>query len=149
MAHDERLWVPWWWWPSAAGVLTLLGAEIHVGYPLAVKVVTYVGLGAPTATLLLYVGAARVAVGGGELLAGRARLPLELAGSVDVVDAETVRRLLGAEADPASYRVTRPWIGGAVRIVVDDPADRTPYWLLSSRHPAALAAAITSGARAA
>jgi hypothetical protein len=44
--------------------------------------------------------------------------------------------------------VQRPWIGGAVQVVIDDPADPTPYWVVSSRDPVRLAAAIAAGAPA-
>src|SRR5919199_3047917 len=29
---DERLSVPWWWWPLGLGVAALLAAEVHMGY---------------------------------------------------------------------------------------------------------------------
>jgi hypothetical protein len=30
-----------------------------------------------------------------------------------------------------------------VKVLLDDPDDPTPYWLISSRHPRQLAAAVT------
>ena len=36
----------------------------------------------------------------------------------------------------------RPYVKTAVRVELTDPADPTPYWLLSSRHPQALASAL-------
>ncbi|MGH8922343.1 MAG: DUF3093 family protein, partial [Actinomycetes bacterium] len=30
---DERLTVPWWWWPLGLGIAALLAAEVHMGYP--------------------------------------------------------------------------------------------------------------------
>jgi hypothetical protein len=37
----------------------------------------------------------------------------------------------------------RPYLSRAVRVEIDDPADPAPYWLLSTRHPERLAAALT------
>ena len=45
-------------------------------------------------------------------------------------------------ADPLAFVVQRPWVPGAVQIVLDDPADPTPFWVVSSRHPVRLAEAI-------
>ncbi len=33
----------------------------------------------------------------------------------------------------------RGWIGPKVRIEITDPADPTPYWIASSRHPEKIA----------
>ncbi len=37
----------------------------------------------------------------------------------------------------------RGWIDPVVRIEITDPADRTPYWLASTRHPDELVAALS------
>ncbi len=39
-----------------------------------------------------------------------------------------------------------PWVAGAVQVGVDDPADPTPYWVVSSRDPVRLAEALVSAA---
>lgn len=148
-SYQERLWVPLWWWPVGTGVVLLLGAEFHVGLPLWVKIVTYVVFGGVATFLLLFAGVVRIAVLDGALAAGRATLPLQYAGEVRVLDRATMRRLLGPEADPAAWMVTRPWVAGGVAVVVDDEADDTPYWLLSSRRPERLAAAISAARQAA
>jgi hypothetical protein len=38
----------------------------------------------------------------------------------------------------------RGWITPVVRIEITDPADRTPYWLTSTRHPEDLVRALSS-----
>ena len=43
---------------------------------------------------------------------------------------------------PYAFVVQRPWIPGAVQVHLDDPADPTPYWVVSSRRPDKLAAAL-------
>jgi hypothetical protein len=41
-----------------------------------------------------------------------------------------------------AFVVQRPWVRGTVRIYLDDPDDPTPYWVVSSRRPQALLAAL-------
>jgi hypothetical protein len=55
---------------------------------------------------------------------------------------EEKRRALGPELDPVAFVVHRPWVKGTVRIYLDDPDDPTPCWIISSRRPAALLAAL-------
>ena len=52
------------------------------------------------------------------------------------------REVLGVGAHPLAFVVQRPWIGGAVQVLLDDPADPTPYWVVSTRHPVELATAL-------
>lgn len=140
--YDERLAVPAWWWVVAAGLVGLLGAEFHVGLPLVWKIGTYAVSGALALGLLVFASAVRVGVRDGSLVAGRARLPLQYAGEVRVLDRAATSAAMGPEADPAAYTLTRPWLPGSVRVEVRDPADDTPYWLVGSRHPDRLAAAL-------
>lgn len=142
--YDERLSVPGWWWPVAGGLVAMLGTELNAGLPLAAKVATYALVLAVAAGLLLFAGSARVGVHEATLEAGRARLPLEFAGPIDVLDRSGTRTALGTAADPAAYTVTRSWLPGSIRVEVRDPDDPTPYWLIGSRHPDRLAAAVVA-----
>jgi hypothetical protein len=38
--------------------------------------------------------------------------------------------------------VTRGWLAQSVRVQVEDPEDDTPYWLVGTRRPEQLAAAL-------
>ena len=86
----------------------------------------------------------RVAVAGGELHAGSAHIPVALLGAARELDAEQTRAELGPGLDARAYVCLRAWARTAVRVQVEDPADRTPYWLVSTRHPRALAGAIAA-----
>jgi hypothetical protein len=55
---------------------------------------------------------------------------------------EGLLREAGVDADARAYLVLRGYCGGAVKVEVDDPGDPTPYWLVSSRRPLQLAAAL-------
>ena len=84
-----------------------------------------------------------VMVRDGQLLAGRAHIPLALLGEVTVLDREGVTLAMGTQWDPRAFACLRTWAGGGVRVDVADPSDPTPYWIVSSRHAHDLAAAIT------
>jgi hypothetical protein len=139
---DERLSVPLWWFLPALGLAVLLGAEVHMGYPgirswIGYAITVPLCLGA-----MVWLGRVRVQVTGGELRAGDARLPLRHVGHVDVVPREGKQVALGPELDPAAHLVHRAWVGPIVRIEVTDPDDDTPYWIVSTRDPDALVAAL-------
>jgi hypothetical protein len=141
---DERLSVPWWWYLLALGLAVLLGAEVHMGYPglrswIGYAITIPLCLGA-----VVWLSRVRVRVADGELHAGDARLPLRYVGHVDVVPREGKQVALGPELDPAAHLVHRAWIGPVVRIEVTDPDDPTPYWIVSSRDPDALVAALAA-----
>ena len=74
---------------------------------------------------------------------------MSLITEVNVLDSAGLRALLGPLAERDAFVVQRPWVGTAVRVVLDDPADPTPYWIVSSRRPAKLAAAIVAARDAA
>lgn len=139
---DERLSVPLWWYLPALGVAVLLGAEVHMGYP---GIRSWIGYAITVPVFLaamVWLGRTRVRVVGEELQAGDAALPLRYVGQVDVVAREGKQEALGPELDPTAHLLHRPWIGSVVRIEVTDPEDRTPYWIVSVRDPAALVAAL-------
>jgi hypothetical protein len=144
----ERLTVPWWLWLVALGVATLLGTEVYLGAPDRPLWLPYVVLLPLTAAGLWALGRIHVAVRAGELHVDDAHLPVHFICEVTSLDATARRLVLGPHAEPHAFVVQRPWVRGAVQIHLDDPADPTPYWVISSRHPEGLAAAIQA-ARAA
>ena len=144
--HDERLWPGplGWSLTPALGVVVLIAL-----FPAVPELAWVVGLVAA----VLAVGATvalspRVRVADGELVAGRARIPVALLGEAEVLDRDGVHRVLGPGSDARTYAVLRSWLPG-VLVPVLDPQDPTPAWLISSRRPAALAAAITAQRQAA
>lgn len=76
------------------------------------------------------------------LHAGPAHLDPPSIGAVQALDRDGTRAAMGPELRADAYVMHRAWVRTAVRIVVDDDADPTPYWLVSTRHPEALAAAL-------
>src|SRR5262249_36846104 len=88
------------------------------------------------------IGRIRIVVRAGELSVADAHLPLRYVTEVGVLDAAGKRAALGTRADPLARVVHRPWVPGAVLVILDHPADPAPYWMISSRPPERLARAI-------
>jgi hypothetical protein len=148
-SYSERLIVPWWAWPAAFAAVSFLAAELAIGFFPLRQPLTFIIACAAAAAGLFGLSRIRVVVDGGELRVDDARLPAEFIGVVEVVDLEARRELLGVSADPLAFVMQRPWIRGGVRIDLDDPADPTPYWYVSSRRPRQLAAALLEARNAA
>lgn len=144
-SYRERLWpAPWIGLVAAlaipaslltfAPVSVLVGALVGVG--LALGVVAIAVLSAPTIT-----------VGDGMLRAGSARVPLSLVGETEVARGDDARLAKGQQLDARAHLVLRPDISPVLRVHLIDPEDPTPYWVLSTRRPEDLAAAIAGAAR--
>lgn len=132
--------MPWWWWPVALGIAGLLAAEVHLGYPGVRAWLPYLVTAPLAVAVLLRLGRHRVQLTADELRVGPARVALCHLGEVATVPAESKRRSMGPELDPAAFVLHRPWVGSALRVELVDPADPTPYWLFSVRHADELAA---------
>lgn len=74
--------------------------------------------------------------------AGRARLPLTAIATVHPLDPEAMRHAKRF-GDPRDYLVLRAWSSrSGVAIGLADPRDPHPRWVISTRHPDRLTAAI-------
>jgi len=140
VVFEERLGVPLWWFLPVLGMAGLLAAEVHMGYPGVRAWLPYLLLLPLAGAALVLLGRTRVRLTDGELWVGRAHLPLEFVGEVEVIAARDKRRTLGPELDPAAFMLHRAWIGPMVRVRLTDPADPTPYWIFSVRRADRLAA---------
>lgn len=141
--YHERLGVPLRWWVQGTMLIASLWIAMIVAIP--DNPIPWVATGAAFALLalcLLWYGDARIVVRDGWLRAGRARIETRFIGSVEALDAQQTWRVSGPEADARAFLLLRPYLRRAVQVRLDDPADPTPYWLLSSRHPNALADAL-------
>jgi hypothetical protein len=145
LVYRERLYLPWWHWIMPLVAAGILAAEVHMGYPGVRTWLPYLIVMPLTLLMLWRFGSAKVEIHDGELWAGEAHLPLRYAGEVRMVPATMKRRALGPGFDPAAFALTKSWIGPMVWIQLTDPADPTPYWLLSTRSPERLAAALEAG----
>jgi hypothetical protein len=109
------------------------------------------GLGTSIATLLVAAAifgsaAILISVDEQEIRVGRASIEHAYIATCRALDAEQTRRRTGVEADARAHLVLRPYIKTTVEITLDDPEDPVPYWLVSTRHPQRLAAALQDAA---
>ncbi len=143
--HDyrERLHVPLAWWLLAVPTVLILGATLYAGLAEPWPIVIMAVLAAGCATMLITMGLATVEIGDGGLRAGTAVLPLTAISEVVTLDEKQTVRLRGPRADPAACLYSRPYLKESVYVAVHPAAGLTaPYWLIGTRHPAELAAAI-------
>jgi hypothetical protein len=142
MLFRERLSVPVLWWVLAVGfaLSLLLAIGLYLGPAW--------GIGAAAAGLVaaagLFFRAAVVIIVDHQVVrVGRAQIDHRYIAGSHALDAEATRRRGGVEADARAHLVLRPYVATAVEITLADPADPVPYWLVSSRRPEELAAALT------
>jgi len=141
-AYHERLRVPLRWWVQGTMLIAAFWLAFVVSTPAIVAWSATAVLGLAMSALFLGYGAARVDVADGWLRAGRARISGEFLAGAESLDASATRQVAGPEADARAYLLLRPYLKRAVRVTVRDDRDPTPYWLVGSRDPEHLAAAI-------
>lgn len=138
--------MPWWLAVLALAGAAVVAAEIHMGAGGVRSWLPYAVVLPLAAAGLWWLGRIRIAVepgpDGPQLRVDDARLPVRFIADVIPLDATGKRELLGPLGHPLAFVVQRPWVGGVVQVVLNDPADPTPYWVVSSRAPERLAAAL-------
>jgi Protein of unknown function (DUF3093) len=143
MLFRERLTVPAIWWVLAGlfslSVLLAIGAYLGAVWGVGVSVATML------VAIAIFTSASTVIrVDASQIRIGRASIDHAYIAGCRALDAEQTRRRAGVEADARAHLVLRPYIKTAVEITLDDEDDPVPYWLVSTRHPQQLAAALQS-----
>ena len=141
--YRERLHVPLRWWVQATMFLATFWLALTVAMPGWMAWTASAALLAGVYSIFVWLGSVRVEVRDGLLCAGPAQIPLSQVSAAEPLDKEATRRVHGVDADARAFLVTRPYISRSVKVTIADPDDPTPYWLVSSRHPRQLAAALT------
>ena len=140
--YREKLWPSPWLFIIIALVIP---ASLLVFLPISllVGVLTAAGLYLGSAALLV-LASPTVRVSGGVLTAGRATIETTLLG--DAVPFEGAEATLerGQRLDARAWLCLRGWVDPVVKIPLEDPDDPTPYWLVSSRNPEGLKAALSA-----
>jgi hypothetical protein len=144
-SYREHLRVPASYWVLGFITMATFASFTWAGFSILVAIAAYVLLVIGPGVAMWIWGNATIAVDGGELRAGPDALALAQAGHVQVLDEQQTAKLRGPLADPAGLMLIRPYLKRAVYVeVLQDAAggDTHPYWLVGSRDPEALAAAI-------
>lgn len=136
----ERLYVPAWWW-----ILLVASIAVFIGQSIIMSTAWWVWVivaAVVPLVLWLFVRMGRHSLsitedadGHKTLHAAGANLPFDVIDRCAVVPASAKSAAMGRQLDPEAYVVHRSFIATMVIVVLDDPADPTPYWLVSSRHP--------------
>jgi hypothetical protein len=139
----ERLRVPVSWWVLGMLSAATFATTAWAGFGLWLALTAYLVFCGGCAGALLLWSRTTVEVSGGELRVGRARMRLAEIGEVTALDQAQTRAMRGPRADPAARLLLRPYLKRAVYVQLTGPV---PYWLIGTRRPAELAAAIKNAA---
>ncbi|WP_162606696.1 DUF3093 domain-containing protein [Jiangella asiatica] len=140
--YHERLAVPVRWVLYLVGLAASAWLVYHYAYGSQVSLpVTGVVMLVGGAVLFAY-SRLLISVDDSSVTVGRARLPLSAVGAVEALTGEAARVARGPELNPRAYVAIRGYLPAVVRIAVDDAADPTPYWLVSTRRPERLMAVL-------
>lgn len=140
--YQERLWpAPWVFIATALVIPASLLVFLPIS-PTAGIVCACVLYGAIVVALLVTTPA--VTVDDALFVAGRARLPRTVVAGVTAFTGAEATAERGTQLDARAWLLLRGWIPGLVKVQLDDPSDPTPYWLVSTRHPEELSAALNN-----
>jgi len=143
--YRERLWASAWAFIVTALVIPasiLVLAPISMQAGIITSVVLY-----GACVVLLVIASPLVTVKDGLITAGPATISVELVGDARAYSGLDARQQRGPALDVRAWMLIRGWIDPVVRIPITDQTDPAPYWLVSSRHPQKLAAAINESRR--
>jgi hypothetical protein len=119
-----------------AALLVFLPINVFVG--IVVSIVMYVAV-----ATVLTVTAPVIEITETEFTAGRARLPLPNVGEVTGYSRAEATLQRGRLLDARAWLVIRGWVDPVVKVEVLDDRDPAPYWLVSTRQPAAVISALS------
>jgi hypothetical protein len=143
--YREKLWASPWMFLASALVIPasiLVFAPISMTAGIITAAVLYGGCVA-----LLIIGSPVVQVHEGTLSAGHAQISTDLLGEAEAFVGAEATAERGPRLDVRAWLLIRGWIQPVVRVPILDENDPAPYWLLSTRHPQKLAAAINESRR--
>jgi hypothetical protein len=148
-SYRERLLVPASYWLLTVPVVLLLGSEAWFFVGGIFPPLFIILLAAIVVAFLVHWSAATIEVAGGVLRAAGEVLALSRADEVLALDEKQAAALRGPRADPAAHILLRPYLKRAVFVSLTDPGEGVPYWLIATRRPQELAAAIEQGRQSA
>ncbi len=141
--YRERQWVPFYWWILAFMLVALLTAQFAHNRSTVWLIVPAIGLSILAVWSLLWLSSTVVQVeqdadGTRWLVTNNAMLPHDAIDRALAVPATAKRNAMGRQLDPAAFVISHGWVPEMVMLVLNDPEDPTPYWLVASRNPDAL-----------
>ena len=144
-AYREKLWPTPWVFILTALVIPaciLVFAPISMLAGIITALVLYAGC-----VVVLTLASPVIEVADGVLIAGSARIQTELLGEPEVYEGADATAQRGPLLDARAWLLIRGWVSPVLRVPILDPNDPAPYWLISTRQPKKLAAAIIGSRR--
>ncbi|MFF2244197.1 DUF3093 domain-containing protein [Arthrobacter sp. NPDC058130] len=140
--YAEKLWPNFWIWLvsvlfSSAGILMLAPISIWAGITAAIVIFVVI-------CVLLVLSTPSITVTRTTLTVGRATIERGFLGKVTAFRGKEATAERGTRLNGLAFLCIRGWVDPVVRIEIEDPSDRTPYWLTSTRYPEQLIAALSS-----
>ncbi|WKD61365.1 hypothetical protein CCICO_06725 [Corynebacterium ciconiae DSM 44920] len=144
--YRERQWVPWYWWALALAMVTVFCLQLMFNRNVWWFIIPEIILGAAVIWYLWWMSSTTVVVeedadGVRWLSTDGASLPHTVVDRSLAVPASAKQNAMGRQLDPAAYLVSHGWVPQMVMLVLDDPDDPTPYWLIGAKDPAAVLSA--------
>lgn len=135
--------MPAYWWVLAGLLVALTSAQLSLNRNVFWLIVPAVVLSVIAGWILVSLSKTVLSVeedadGTRWLLAEKAVLPDDVVSRSLAVPATAKRNAMGRQLDPAAFVVSHGWVHEMVMLVLDDPEDPTPYWLIGTKNPEAL-----------
>ena len=145
--YRERQWIPFYWWVAVLGLVVLLSYELGLNRPWYWTLIGAIVFGAAALWSLISLSENVIRVektshGERWLYAGPAKLPASVIERTLAVPATAKSAAMGRQLDPEAYVASHAWVPEMVMLVLNDPHDPTPYWLISTKDPDALLEAL-------
>ncbi|UXM93415.1 DUF3093 domain-containing protein [Paenarthrobacter sp. JL.01a] len=140
--YTEKLWPSLWIWIVVVG-LSSAGLLMFGPISPAAAIIAALALLAIMTTMLV-LSTPTITVTPDTVRVGRASIDRAYVGSVQAFRKAEATAERGPRLNGLAYMCFRGWIDPVVKIEITDPADRTPYWLASSRRPDELVAALST-----
>ena len=145
--YRERLyptvWVPASFFPLVPALI-LIAAPFNFWIGVGAAVVVYGAI-----LIAAYSRTPIVVVTEDAFVYGSAMVESEYIGSISAYSGNAARLQRGVELDARAWTKFRAFMDGVVKVEIIDPNDPTPYWLVATRNPEKLAAALRKVRKAA
>lgn len=138
VVYTERLWPSIGMWFFALVMTASLGIAYGRAYGINLGII--VGTAASVIAIFgLLKSTATIRIDEFNFQVGRARMPIEFIGQVQILDQQESRRARSTDAHKDAYFQLRGGIEQTLILEITDTSDPHPYWQISSRNPKILA----------
>ena len=138
----EHVTPPVWWWIVAAALSCMTVGAVYPVWKLGAFIIPPLVFG--LIVLWLLTVSPKIGITTTEFFAGPAHISRSYIASAIALNREETFLECGANLDARAFLVIRPWSRSAVKVILNDPDDPTPYWLISSKRAEAIAAILNA-----